>query len=64
MGKIGRFACIITPMALTIASAICLILVIIGQVGNNNKAPGSALGRDLYFFKVSCLPAIAPATTH
>jgi hypothetical protein len=51
MGKIGRFACIITPMALTIASAICLILVIIGQVGNNNKAPGSALGRDLYFFK-------------
>jgi hypothetical protein len=64
MGKIGRFACIITPMALTIASAICLILVIIGQVGHNNKAPGSALGRDLYFFKVRCLLAIAPATTH
>lgn len=52
MGKAGRFACIITPMALTVASLICLLLVMIGQLGNNNKAPSTSLGQDLYFFKV------------
>ncbi|KAF2205956.1 hypothetical protein GQ43DRAFT_436545 [Delitschia confertaspora ATCC 74209] len=45
MGKLGRFACIFTPMALTIASLICLILVFMGQT---NKM---GLSQDLYFFK-------------
>lgn len=47
MGKIGRLACIFTPMALSIASLICLLLVFLGGL---NK--GSELQRDLYFFKV------------
>ncbi|KAJ4326370.1 hypothetical protein N0V94_000045 [Neodidymelliopsis sp. IMI 364377] len=51
MGKAGRIACIITPMALTIASLICLLIVMIGQLGNNGKAPSTSLGRELYFFK-------------
>ena len=48
MGKLGRFACIFVPMALTIASLICLILVFSGQTNKD-----MALQRDLYFFKVS-----------
>jgi hypothetical protein len=51
MGKAGRFACIFTPMALTIASLICLILVFAGQTNKN-----MSLSRDLYFFKVSLSP--------
>jgi hypothetical protein len=51
MGKAGRIACIITPMALTVASLVCLLIVMIGQLGNNNKAPSTSLGQDLYFFK-------------
>ncbi|KAF3047820.1 hypothetical protein E8E11_007587 [Didymella keratinophila] len=51
MGKAGRIACIITPMALTIASLICFLCVMVGQLGNNNKAPSTSLGQDLYFFK-------------
>lgn len=51
MGKAGRVACIITPMLLTVASLICLLLVMVGQLGNNNKAPSTSLGQDLYFFK-------------
>ncbi|KAH7127048.1 SUR7/PalI family-domain-containing protein [Dendryphion nanum] len=46
MGKAGRFACIFLPMALTIASLICLILVFSGQTNKNMSLP-----RDLYFFK-------------
>ncbi|KAF2254909.1 hypothetical protein BU26DRAFT_527826 [Trematosphaeria pertusa] len=46
MGKLGRFACIFTPMALTIASLICLALVMSGQLSKN-----SSIQRDLYFFK-------------
>ncbi|PSN70189.1 integral membrane protein [Corynespora cassiicola Philippines] len=46
MGKLGRFACIFVPMALTIASLICLILVFSGQTNKD-----MALQRDLYFFK-------------
>ncbi|KAF2476445.1 uncharacterized protein BDR25DRAFT_277567 [Lindgomyces ingoldianus] len=46
MGKLGRFACIFVPMALTIASLICLILVFSGQLNKN-----MALQNDLYFFK-------------
>ncbi|KAH4421604.1 hypothetical protein HBH92_003040 [Parastagonospora nodorum] len=52
MGKIGRFACIITPMALTLASLICIVIVMLGQMSaGSNKAPATSLGRDLYFFK-------------
>ncbi|KAH7078790.1 SUR7/PalI family-domain-containing protein [Paraphoma chrysanthemicola] len=52
MGKAGRFACILTPMLLTLASLICIAIVMIGQMsGKGNKAPSTSLGRDLYFFK-------------
>jgi hypothetical protein len=51
MGKLGRFACIFTPMALVIAGFICLILVLSGQLNENNKVQ-----RDLYFFKVRPQP--------
>lgn len=55
MGKVGRFACILTPMCLTLASLICFVIVMLGQTPwSGNKAPATALGRDLYFFKV-CL---------
>ncbi|KAF2791110.1 hypothetical protein K505DRAFT_281348 [Melanomma pulvis-pyrius CBS 109.77] len=46
MGKLGRFACIFVPMALTIASLVCLVLVFSGQLNKDMK-----LQRDLYFFK-------------
>jgi len=60
MGKIGRFACILTPMCLTLASLICFIIVMLGQTPwKGNNAPATALGRDLYFFKV-CAPLQAP----
>jgi hypothetical protein len=53
MGKIGRFACILTPLLLTLAGLICIVIVMIGQLSTkDNKAPSTALGRDLYFFKV------------
>ncbi|KAF2703871.1 integral membrane protein-like protein [Pleomassaria siparia CBS 279.74] len=48
MGKAGRFACIFVPMALTIASLLCLILVASGQLNKSNKVQ-----RDLYFFKAN-----------
>lgn len=48
MGKLGRFACIFTPMALTIASLLCLCLALSGQLNKNNSLQNS-----LYFFKVS-----------
>ncbi|KAJ4374142.1 hypothetical protein N0V83_002883 [Neocucurbitaria cava] len=52
MGKVGRFACILTPMLLTLASLICIVIVMIGQSPwKGNDAPGTELGRDLYFFK-------------
>ncbi|CAI6335700.1 unnamed protein product [Periconia digitata] len=46
MGKLGRFAAIFIPMALTIASLICLSIVCVGQ---SNK--DMDLANDLYFFK-------------
>jgi hypothetical protein len=53
MGKVGRFACILTPMLLTLASLICIVIVMMGQMSTkDNKAPSTSLGRDLYFFKV------------
>lgn len=52
MGKVGRFACILTPMCLTLASLICFIIVMTGQMPwKGTHAPGTALARDLYFFK-------------
>jgi len=52
MGKVGRFACILTPMLLTLAGLICIVLVMIGQMSmKDNNPPTTALGRDLYFFK-------------
>ncbi|CAN9117510.1 unnamed protein product [Alternaria alternata] len=54
MGKVGRFACILTPMCLTLASLICFVIVMLGQTPwSGNKAPATALGRDLYFFKAN-----------
>lgn len=53
MGKAGRFACILTPMLLTLASLICFIIVMMGQTPwKGNNAPATDLGKDLYFFKV------------
>ncbi|KAL6716636.1 hypothetical protein ACLMJK_006204 [Lecanora helva] len=46
MGKAGRFACIFTPMALTIASLICLIIVGLGGTNKNNSTYNN-----LYFFR-------------
>lgn len=48
MGKAGRFACIFTPMALTIASLICLIIV---GLGGTNKSNSSF--NNLYFFRAN-----------
>jgi len=53
MGKAGRVACIITPMALTVASLVCLLLVMVGQLSNNDKAPTTNLQADLFFFKAN-----------
>jgi hypothetical protein len=53
MGKAGRFACILTPLLLTLASLICFVIVMLGQTPwKGNNAPATALGRELYFFKV------------
>ncbi|KAL9628556.1 MAG: hypothetical protein Q9164_007226, partial [Protoblastenia rupestris] len=48
MGKAGRFACIFTPMALTIASLVCLILVGLGGTNKNNSTYNK-----LYFFRAN-----------
>ncbi|KZF24179.1 hypothetical protein L228DRAFT_266538 [Xylona heveae TC161] len=48
MGKAGRVACIFTPMALTLASLICIILV---GMGGTNK--NSSTLNNLYFFKAN-----------
>ncbi|KAF2140898.1 uncharacterized protein K452DRAFT_229268 [Aplosporella prunicola CBS 121167] len=37
MGKVGRFFCILTPMALSIASLICLLVVFLGSVNKNDS---------------------------
>jgi len=46
MGKLGRFACIFVPMALTIISLVCLLMVASGQLNKDNK-----IQRDIYFMK-------------
>ena len=38
-------------MLLTLASLLCILIVMIGQLSRGGKPPSSALGRDLYFFK-------------
>ena len=48
MGKAGRFACIFTPMALTIASLVCLIIVGLGGTNKSNST-----FNDLYFFRAN-----------
>ncbi len=48
MGKAGRFACIFTPMALTIASLVCLIIVALGGTNKNNSS-----FNNLYFFRAN-----------
>ncbi|MCJ1276401.1 hypothetical protein MMC21_004206 [Puttea exsequens] len=48
MGKAGRFACIFTPMALTIASLVCLIIVGLGGTNKNNSS-----FNNLYFFRAN-----------
>jgi hypothetical protein len=48
MGKIGRIACIATPMAMTIASLLLLIVVFLGGMSKTDANLSS-----LYYFKVS-----------
>jgi hypothetical protein len=48
MGKAGRIACIFSPMALTIAALVTLVLV---GLGGTNK--GDSTLEKYYFFKVS-----------
>lgn len=48
MGKAGRFACIFTPMALTIASLVCLVII---GLGGTNKS--NSFYNDLYFFRAN-----------
>lgn len=48
MGKGGRIACIFTPYVLTIASAICLVLVGLGCTQKD-----STTLTNLHFFRVS-----------
>ena len=52
MGKLGRIACIATPMVLTIASLLCIVFVFLGGTNRND-----ATLRGLYFFKVCKKPS-------
>jgi len=64
MGKAGRFACILTPMLLTLASLICIAIVMIGQTPwKGNDAPKTSLGRDLYFFKADTSAFVSDPNT-
>lgn len=48
MGKLGRFACVFTPMAMAITSLICLVIV---ATGGTNK--DSDISNSLYFFRAN-----------
>ena len=48
MGKAGRFACIFTPMVLTIGSLVCLVIVALGGTNKSNS-----LYNNLYFFRAN-----------
>lgn len=56
MGKIGRFACILTPMICTLISLFCTIVVLLGGT-NKNSGPISGL----YFFRVRVPPPVIDA---
>ncbi|KAK8195338.1 SUR7/PalI family-domain-containing protein [Phyllosticta capitalensis] len=45
MGKIGRAACIFTPMALAVAALVCLVLIFLSGTKSSSTLT------DLYFFK-------------
>ncbi|RPB01695.1 hypothetical protein L873DRAFT_1827031 [Choiromyces venosus 120613-1] len=47
MGKAGRFACILTPMLLTLASLACVTIVMIGGTNKN-----SSVISGLYFLRI------------
>lgn len=47
MGKAARFACILAPMLLTLASIMCTVLI---MVGGTNKGKGWIT--DIYFFRI------------
>ena len=47
MGRLGRFACIITPMLLTLLSLILIILIIAGGTKSSNEWIN-----DVYFMRV------------
>jgi hypothetical protein len=53
MGKAARFACILAPLLMTMASLICIVLVGLG--GTNKRM---AVLDSFYFFKVSSCPTI------
>jgi len=46
MGKVGRFACIFLPMALTLGAFICLLIIGLGGLNSN-----SSLQSSIYFFR-------------
>ncbi|KAF2834295.1 hypothetical protein M501DRAFT_1009727 [Patellaria atrata CBS 101060] len=54
MGKLGRFACIFTPMALSIASLLCLLLVFLGGLNKNDSNLSS-----LWFFRADASDFLA-----
>lgn len=59
MGKVGRFACIFTPMALSLAAFICLIIVFLG---NWNKNDGNLTS--IYFMKVRTWRLLTARPSH
>ena len=48
MGRAGRFACVFVPMALTIGSLVCLVIVALGGTNKNNN-----FYNRLYFFRAN-----------
>ncbi|MCJ1336976.1 hypothetical protein MMC09_002254 [Bachmanniomyces sp. S44760] len=58
MGKAGRFACIFVPMALTLASALLLIVVGLGGTNKNTTTLSN-----LYFMRANTSEISANATT-
>ncbi|KAI9848931.1 MAG: hypothetical protein M1838_000311 [Thelocarpon superellum] len=57
MGKAGRFACILTPMLLTLASLICILLVGLGGTNQSNNTLNN-----FYFLKTDTRNFKANAT--
>jgi hypothetical protein len=59
MGKAGRFACIFVPMALTIASLVCLIFVFLGQREAKNDTTNK-----YWFFRVRLSSTLSMSHIH